>query len=195
MSSSICLLQYSVRVLFWISVILWNTLLIVCSWCVAEQVVTMITRTMDTSGVRRIRKWLLQSTREYQGRLTLCGKAHTTLLLVIAQSGLLPLGENCALAANQSVDCRTIILLTNSLDFFAKVWNTGFNWHVFGVGIHKKSNDGRNGQSRPFRGGLSNLEGASNPILWHVFEREHDWEKLGPWKGGHHCTEWNTATT
>ena len=38
----------------------------------------------------------------------------------------IPLGENCALAANQSISS-------------AKVWNRGFNWPVFGVGMHKKS--------------------------------------------------------
>ena len=49
-----------------------------------------------------------------------------------------PLGENCALAPNQSVDCRATILFTISLNS-AKVWNRGFNWPVFGVGMHKKS--------------------------------------------------------
>ena len=49
-----------------------------------------------------------------------------------------PLGENCTLAANQSVDCRATILFTISLNS-AKVWNRGFNWPVFGVGMRKKS--------------------------------------------------------
>ena len=49
-----------------------------------------------------------------------------------------PLGENCALATDQSVDCRATILFTISL-ISAKVWNRGFNLSVFGVGIHKKS--------------------------------------------------------
>ena len=48
------------------------------------------------------------------------------------------LGENCALAANQSVDCRTTILFTISLNS-VKVRNRGFNWPVFSVGMHKKS--------------------------------------------------------
>ena len=49
----------------------------------------------------------------------------------------LSLGENCALAASQSVDCRDTILFIISL-ISAKVWNKGFNWPVFGVGMHKK---------------------------------------------------------
>ena len=48
------------------------------------------------------------------------------------------LGEKCALATNQSVDCRTTILFTISLNS-AKVWNWGFNWPVFSVGMHNKS--------------------------------------------------------
>ena len=48
------------------------------------------------------------------------------------------LGENCALAANQSVDCRATILFTICLNS-AKVWNREFNWPVFGVEMHKKS--------------------------------------------------------
>ena len=48
------------------------------------------------------------------------------------------LGENCALAANQSVDCHTTIVFTISLNS-AGVWNRGFNWPVFSVGMHKKS--------------------------------------------------------
>ena len=51
------------------------------------------------------------------------------------------LGENCALAANQSVNCHATILFTISLNS-AKVWNMGFNWLVFGVGMHKKSPTG-----------------------------------------------------
>ena len=48
------------------------------------------------------------------------------------------LGENCALAANQSVDCRATTLFTIGLNS-AKVWNKGFNWPEFGVWMHKKS--------------------------------------------------------
>ena len=55
-------------------------------------------------------------------------------LLVARQT----LGDNCALAANQSVDYRATILFTISLDS-AKMWNRGFNWPVFGVRMHKKS--------------------------------------------------------
>ena len=42
------------------------------------------------------------------------------------------------MAANQSVDSRAAILFTISLNS-AKVWNRGFNWPVFGVGMHEKS--------------------------------------------------------
>ena len=38
----------------------------------------------------------------------------------------------------QSVDCHATVLFTISLSS-AKVWNRGFNWPVFGVGMHKKS--------------------------------------------------------
>ena len=55
-----------------------------------------------------------------------------------AVATILPFGENCALAVNQSVDCRATILFTISLDS-AKVWNGGFSWPVFGVATHKKS--------------------------------------------------------
>ena len=48
------------------------------------------------------------------------------------------LGENCALAANKSVDCRATTLFTIGLNS-AKVWNRGFNWPVFSVLMHKKS--------------------------------------------------------
>ena len=48
------------------------------------------------------------------------------------------LGENCALAAKRSVDCHATILFTISLNS-AKLWNSQFNWPVFGVGMHKKS--------------------------------------------------------
>ena len=48
------------------------------------------------------------------------------------------LGENCALAANQSVDCRATILFTISQNS-AKVWNRGYNWPVFGDEMDKKS--------------------------------------------------------
>ena len=48
------------------------------------------------------------------------------------------LEENCALTANQSVDCRATILFTISLNS-AKLWNREFNWPVFSVGMHKKS--------------------------------------------------------
>ena len=48
------------------------------------------------------------------------------------------LGENCALATDQSVDWHATILFTVSINS-AKVWNRGFNWPVFGVGMHKKS--------------------------------------------------------
>ena len=51
------------------------------------------------------------------------------------------LGENCALAANQSVDCPATTLFTISLNS-AKAWNRGFNWTVFSVGMHKKSPNG-----------------------------------------------------
>ena len=51
---------------------------------------------------------------------------------------MVSLGEDCALAANQSVDCRITILYTISLNS-AKVTNRRFNWPVFGVGMHKKS--------------------------------------------------------
>ena len=51
---------------------------------------------------------------------------------------LLPLGENCALTANQSVDFRATTLFNIGLNS-AKVWNRGFNWPVFGVRMHKKS--------------------------------------------------------
>ena len=40
------------------------------------------------------------------------------------------LGENCALASNQSLDCRATTLFTIDLNS-ANVWNTGFNWLVF----------------------------------------------------------------
>ena len=52
------------------------------------------------------------------------------------------LAENCALAGNQSVDCRATTRFTIGL-YSAKVWNRGFNWPVFGVRIHKKSPNGR----------------------------------------------------
>ena len=50
------------------------------------------------------------------------------------------LGENRALAANQSVDCHATILFTISLNS-TKVENRRFNWPVFSVGMHKKSPD------------------------------------------------------
>ena len=47
-------------------------------------------------------------------------------------------GENCALVANQSVDCSATTLFTVSLNS-AKVWNRGFNWPVFCVRMHRKA--------------------------------------------------------
>ena len=56
-------------------------------------------------------------------------------------------GENCALAAFQSVNCSATTLFTVGLNS-AKVWNRGFNWPVFSVNwpvfsvrMHKKSSN------------------------------------------------------
>ena len=60
-----------------------------------------------------------------------------TISLDVSIGPKLALGENCALAANQSVDCHVTTLFTIGLNS-AKVWNRAFNWPVFGVPMHKK---------------------------------------------------------
>ena len=75
---------------------------------------------------------------------TVLGIGTTLLKLGISWS----LGENCALATNQSADCHTTTLFTISLNY-AKVWNRGFNWSVFSVGMHKKSPNGKSKGWKP----------------------------------------------
>ena len=69
------------------------------------------------------------------GRYASC--VHAGGLSCLDKHSTLALGENCALAANQSVDCCATIIFTISLKS-AKVWNRGFNSPVFDVGMHKK---------------------------------------------------------
>ena len=114
-------------------------------------------------------------TKSLNRNVTMC-RSYRDRSRISPKEGEVSLGENCALVANQSVHCNATILFTISLNF-AKVWNRGINWPVYGVRMHKKSSNvvSSNFQGHLWPGSLGDLlciltpnTGQLNP-LFHTF--------------------------